>query len=119
MGQTQAVKLPQSLEVILASSVGGEEFRILSENSLGSTIQAEVSSPSAEVVSQLVIFVLALLPTGRYSSDRALDSLIGNYRGEGWVKALRPKENDRHLFWRTMEVSWELAGVDQFPWYSR
>src|SRR4029453_17630442 len=65
VGETRPVDDLELAESLLAQTVGGGEGAVLREDLLASAVEHEVDRPRPQVVAQLRVLVLPLLPAGR------------------------------------------------------
>src|SRR5690606_19466513 len=78
----------------LPLAVRGVELGVLLEDLLGAGVEPEVDRPVAEVLAEVVVLLLALLPAGGDGRDAALDAELGDGLAEGRVEALRAEQDD-------------------------
>ena len=96
----EVVLEPDAVEVLpvpkhlLALAVRGLERDVDAEDLLRPRVELEVHRPAAEVLGEILVLRLALLPAGRDDGNATLDPELGHRLAEGRVEALRSKKDD-------------------------
>jgi hypothetical protein len=96
----QRVLQPDAVEVLpvpedrLALAMRRMERRVLPEHLLGAGVETEVDRAAAEVLLEVVVLLLELLPAGRDRSDASLDAQLRNRFPKRRVESLRAEKNN-------------------------
>jgi hypothetical protein len=70
------------------------ELWILAEDLFGARVKSEIDRAAAEMLLEIVVLFLALLPASRDRSNAALDVELRDGFTQRWIEALRAKEHD-------------------------
>jgi len=89
-----AVELLHGAQAVLARPVGVEQVRIGVEELLGAPMEAQVDHRPPEVLAQLVVLDLALLPARRHRRDLPADAEPVGGADQGRPQALGSEEGD-------------------------
>jgi len=88
----QPLKVP---EPALPVMEGLAELRVPVKNLPGPPVEVEIDRPLAEMLEELFVLVLVLLPAGRHSGDAATDPELAQGVAYCRPQTLRPEQGDR------------------------
>ncbi len=92
--EPDAVEVLAVAEHLLALAVRGLQLGVDPVDVLRPRVQAQVDHAAAEVLAEVLVLVLALLPARGDGGDATGDAELVHRLAQGRVEALRPKEDD-------------------------